>query len=85
VPDPKDPTPVTVEEREGLFVVIDKDGDALPGQSAKETEEEAGALAARVNGVWSSAKAERKAKGGPAVTREARVERRTARYRELLG
>lgn len=85
MPDPTDPTPVRVEQREGLYVVVDKHGEALPGQSAKQTQEEADALAGRVNSVWSQAKSERKSKGAPAITREARIERRAGRFRELLG
>lgn len=87
MPDPRDPTPVTVDQREGYYVVIDKDGEPLPGQSAHQDEAAAVEMAKRVNATWSSAKAERKAKGGPAITeaRDERVARRTDTFERILG
>lgn len=68
MPDPKDPTPVRVEKRGGMFVVVDSAGKQLAGQEALDDSAKAKAVAARVNSTWAKAKSERRGKGGPEIT-----------------
>lgn len=70
MPDPADPTPVRVVKVGGRCAVLDARGHRLPKTGLMD-EDAARALADRVNATWKGAKAERKSKGAPAITREA--------------
>jgi hypothetical protein len=68
MPDPSDPTPVSVAKRGGMFVVVDKDGKKLAGEDPTGDSAKAAGMAARVNRSWARAKSERKSKGGPEIS-----------------
>lgn len=84
MPDPKLALPVRVEEKSGKFVVVDANGSRVADGGSFDDKARAATVAGRINKAWKAAAAERRSKGAPEVTREARVERLAGRARELL-
>lgn len=63
MPDPKDPSPVSVVERDGKFVIVTADGKPLADGDEYVDYAKAETDAATINSSWKNAAAERKAKG----------------------
>lgn len=73
MPDPTNPTPVRVVEKDGHFAIVDANGKTLADGDSYASREAAEKDAEMINASWKAAGKERRAKGAPAVT-EALVE-----------
>lgn len=71
MPDPKLKLPVSVAQKGDVYVVVDGGGDKVAGTDEYDTSDAAQEVADRINESWNRAKAERKSKGAPEITREA--------------
>lgn len=77
MPDPKVSLPAKVVQRGDKWAVVDADGKQLPGAGDFASKESAHAACDAINEAWHKAKTERRSKGAPEITREARVLART--------